>query len=91
MSSTNLVALAHLPGRWIDKVHTRRPPRIILRPGQPLRLEAAHLAGRGGRPGDRRVANDPTHRRIAAQPIGVIHILVASEASEHRLAQQADQ
>jgi hypothetical protein len=28
--SENLVALADLPGRWIDKVHTRRPPRIIV-------------------------------------------------------------
>jgi Transposase DDE domain group 1 len=26
----NLVALADLPGRWIDKVHTRRPPKIIV-------------------------------------------------------------
>ena len=26
----NLVALADLPGRWIDKVHTRRPPRVIV-------------------------------------------------------------
>ena len=26
----NLVALADLPGRWIDKVRTRRPPRIIV-------------------------------------------------------------
>jgi len=24
----NLAALADLPGRWIDKVHARRPPRI---------------------------------------------------------------
>lgn len=26
----NLTALADLPGRWIDKVHTRRPPRVIV-------------------------------------------------------------
>jgi hypothetical protein len=26
----NLAALADLPGRWIDKVHRRRPPRIIV-------------------------------------------------------------
>jgi hypothetical protein len=26
----NLTALAELPGRWIDKVHTRRPPRVIV-------------------------------------------------------------
>jgi Transposase DDE domain group 1 len=26
----NLAALADLPGQWIDKVHRRRPPRIII-------------------------------------------------------------
>jgi hypothetical protein len=26
----NLTALADLPGRWIDKVHQRRPPKIIV-------------------------------------------------------------
>jgi hypothetical protein len=25
-----LTALADLPGRWIDKVHSRRPPRIVV-------------------------------------------------------------
>src|ERR1700704_6089677 len=25
-----LAALADLPGRWIDKVHTRRPPRVVV-------------------------------------------------------------
>ena len=63
----------------------------VLGPGQPLRLEAAHLAGRGGRPGDRPVADHPAHRRIAAQPVGVVHVLVAGQPPEHRLAQQAPQ
>jgi hypothetical protein len=44
---------------------------------------------RTGRPGDRPVANHPAHRRIAAQPLGVI--LVAAQLPEHRLAQQPDQ
>jgi hypothetical protein len=26
----NLAALADLPGQWIDKVHSRRPTRIIV-------------------------------------------------------------
>ena len=26
----NLAALADLPGQWVDKVHTRRPPRIVV-------------------------------------------------------------
>ena len=28
--SENLAALADLPGQWIDKVHERRPPRIVV-------------------------------------------------------------
>ena len=63
----------------------------VLGPAQPLRLKPAHLAGRGGRSGDRPVADHPAHRRIVAQPVGVVHILVAGEPSEHRLPQQADQ
>jgi hypothetical protein len=27
----NLAALADLPAQWIDKVHQRRPPRIVVR------------------------------------------------------------
>src|SRR2546423_14580455 len=26
----NLATLADLPGQWIDKVHQRRPPRIVV-------------------------------------------------------------
>jgi hypothetical protein len=26
----NLAALADLPGQWIDKVHQRRPPKVIV-------------------------------------------------------------
>src|ERR1700694_3764319 len=26
----NLAALADLPGRWVDEVHTRRPPKVIV-------------------------------------------------------------
>jgi hypothetical protein len=58
---------------------------------QSLRLEPAHLAGRSHRPGDRSIADHPAHRWVAAQPLGVIHVLVASQPPEHRLAQQADQ
>jgi hypothetical protein len=58
---------------------------------QPLGLEAAHLAGRGSSPFDRPIADHPTHRRVAAQPVGVVHILVAGQPPEHRLPQQPDQ
>ncbi len=63
----------------------------VLRPRQPLGLEAAHLAGRGGGPRNRSVADHPTHRRIVAQTPGVVHILVAGEPAKYRLPQQPDQ
>jgi len=49
----------HWPGRWA------RATRFSGR-AQPLRLEPVHLAGRGGRAGNRLVADHPTHRRITA-------------------------
>jgi hypothetical protein len=54
--------------------------------GHRARLEAAHLArGRGllchGTPTD-----DPSHRRIRSEAVGTVHVLVAGEAPEHRLA-----
>src|SRR3954462_7093492 len=58
----------------------------ILGPAEPFRLEATHLAGRGGRPANRPSANHPTHRWVMAQPLGVIHILISGQPSEHRLA-----
>ena len=36
-------------------------------------------------------ADNPAHRRIVAQAFGIVHILVTSEAAEHRLTQQTDQ
>src|SRR3954453_18327791 len=63
----------------------------ILGPAQPLCLEAPHLAGRGGRPADRPVADHPAHRRVAAQPLGVVHVLITGQPSEHRLSQKTRQ
>src|SRR6516164_7367198 len=51
----------------------------VLRLGQPLGLEAAHLAGRGSPTHWRPTADHPTHRRIAAQPLGVVHVLVGGQ------------
>jgi hypothetical protein len=34
-----------------------------------------------------RSADHPAHRRVAAEPLGVVHILVAGQPSKHRLAQ----
>jgi hypothetical protein len=63
----------------------------VFGPAEPLRLKAAHLAGRGGRSSDRSVTDHPAHCGIAAQPVSIVHILVAGQSSEHRLAQQTDQ
>jgi len=63
----------------------------VLSPAQPLRLEPAHLTGRGGIAADRPVTHDPAHRRVAAQPLSVVHILVAGQPPEHRLPQQPSQ
>jgi hypothetical protein len=62
----------------------------VLRPAEPLRLEPAHLAGRGGEASNRTVADHPAHRRVAAQSLGVVHILVAGEPAKYRLPQQPD-
>jgi len=37
------------------------------------------------------VADHPAHRRVAAQPVGVVHVFVTSQPPEHRLAQQPRQ
>src|SRR5260370_2643395 len=79
------------PG-WSPRVHLVDPPAgqicksgEVLGPGQPLRLEATHLAGRGSTPGNRPVADHPAHRRVATQPIGIVQILVTSEPPEYPL------
>jgi len=84
--------------RRSPRVHLVDPPAgqigkgsKVLRSSQPLGLKAAHLAGRGSTPGDRPVADHPAHRRVTAQPIGIVHVLVAGEPAKHRLAQQAAQ
>src|SRR6266851_2219796 len=63
----------------------------VLRPGQPLGLEPPHLAGRGSLTHWRFATDDPTHRWVAAQPLGVVHVLVAGQPPEYRLPQQPDQ
>ena len=46
---------------------------------QPLRLEPAHLGGRGCASSNGAIADHPTHGGIAAQPTGVIHVFVAGQ------------
>ena len=58
---------------------------------EPLGLEPPHLAGRGRIALDRLAADDPAHRGITSQPVGVVDVLVSGKPTEHRLAQHADQ
>jgi hypothetical protein len=53
-----------------------------------LGLEPAHLAARCPTALDRLAAYDPAHRGIAPEPVGVVHVLVAGEASVDRLTQK---
>jgi hypothetical protein len=48
------------------------------------------LARRGRATLRRFTANNPAHRRIMPQPLGVVHILISCEAAEHGLSQQLD-
>jgi hypothetical protein len=65
--------------------------REVLRCSEPLRLEAAHLARRSCTALSRLAADDPANRRIVAQTLGVVHVLISSETTKHRLPQQTDQ
>ena len=58
---------------------------------EPARLEAAHLARRCSASRSSFAADNPAHRRIMAQPLGVVHILVSGKSSEHRLSQHSDE
>ena len=42
----NLAALADLPGRWIDRVHSRRPPKIIVLDMDSSESQTLRRAGR---------------------------------------------
>ena len=45
----------------------------------------AHLAGRGRTTIKTLAVHDGSHRRIARQSLGIVHILVSGQASKHRL------
>jgi hypothetical protein len=54
---------------------------------EPARLEPAHLARRSCTALRGLTANNPTHCRIVAEAFGVVHVLISSETTEHRLPQ----
>src|ERR1700747_3733120 len=61
----------------------------VLFGSKPSRLEAAHLARRGRAPMSRLAADDPAHRRIVTQTLGVVHILVSGKTAEDGLTQHS--
>jgi hypothetical protein len=60
----------------------------VARARQPFRLETAHLAGRRRIPIETARVHDGPHRRVGRKPLGVVHVLVSGQPSEHRLPKQ---
>ena len=65
--------------------------RKVLFAREPSRLEAPHLACRRRASRGRLAADDPAHRRIMAQPLGVVDVLVSGKPPEHGLPQHPHQ
>ena len=55
--------------------------------GQKLRLETSHLAGGCGLSCAGLAADDPPHGRVEAEPVSIVHVVVAAKASENGLAE----
>jgi hypothetical protein len=65
--------------------------RQVLFRCEPSRLEAPHLTRRRRASGDGLAADDPSHRRIMAEPLGVVDVLVSGQPPEHGLPQHPDE
>jgi hypothetical protein len=76
----NLVALADLPGRWIDKVHRRRPPKIIVldmdSSESPTYGEQEGSAYNGDGPPEYGVTTESTLRH--SMPVGGVHTIISA-------------
>jgi hypothetical protein len=59
--------------------------------GQPLGLEAAHLAGRGCGPVKPLTPHDGAHGRIAGEAVCVVDVFVAGQPAVDRLPHEAEQ
>jgi hypothetical protein len=59
--------------------------------GEPLGLEPPHLASRGRIALHGFATDDPAHRRITSQPVGVVDVFISGKPTEYRLAQHAYQ
>jgi hypothetical protein len=84
------IHVEHDASRRTAAVHKVDPPAgkvgksgEVLRCREPLRLEPAHLARRSRATMSRFATDNPTHRRIVAQALAVVHILISSKAAEH--------
>ncbi len=51
---------------------------------------SAYLTGRGSLFGDSMAADDPPHDRVEAEPVGVVHVVVATKTAKNGLAELAD-
>jgi hypothetical protein len=105
--ATFLVAMGRADARiHVKHDATRRPstmPKIDPLTGQvgksrkvlgcrkPPCLEAAHLARRSRTAQSRLAPDDPAHRRIMTQALGVVHVLVSGKPTEYRLPQHPNQ
>jgi hypothetical protein len=58
---------------------------------QPLDLEAPHLTAGSCRTIEPFTADDGPHGLVAGESLGVVHVFVASQPTEHRLAKQPAQ
>jgi hypothetical protein len=65
--------------------------RQVLCGREPLRLEPPNLARRRSKARGRVAANNPADRRIMAQPLRVVHMLVSGKPPKNGLSQHADQ
>ncbi len=80
----------------MPRVHPVNPlPRQIGRcgevlvTGKELRLQSPHPAGACGLPGYGAPADNPSHCGIASRAVGVVYVLIATEAAEDGLAKQS--
>ena len=62
----------------------------VFRGGQKLRLKTPHLAGGCCLSFDGLAADNPPHRGVEAEPVGIVHVVVAAKASENGLTELPD-
>ena len=81
---------AHAPGQSIAQREISQCGEVLVG-GKEHRLEASHLAGRCRSFRNGTTADNPAHRRITSQAVGVVHVFVATEAAKDRLTKQSRQ